>query len=105
MAANILAIGLIVVAVHSWPIAELVRSQVAVFAAEQTGMRVSIGRVHYNLLSLSFAADDTAIAARDSDVAVAFARRVAIDLSWRALLAGRLQPRSVVVSGLDVAAS
>ena len=101
VAANGLAIALIGLAAHSWPVRERVRALVVERASEIAGFPISIGRLHYNLLTLVFEADDVAV----SGVATGFARSVLLDVSWRAVIGGRFELEEVRVSDLDLRAS
>jgi hypothetical protein len=101
--ANIVALGLIALAAHSWPVREYVRVAVVERATQAAGAPVSVGHVRYNLATLTFEADDVAWSPLGAGMAAGgLVRHLAIELSWRGLLAGRLDPQYVLVSGLHL---
>jgi hypothetical protein len=106
VAANILAVGLIALAAHSWPVREYVRTLVAVRAGHLVGADVSIGELKYKLSTLAFEADNVLVSSRHPDVGgQLFVPPVAVQLSWPALLAGRLEPNQLHVRNLEASAS
>src|SRR4051812_35048900 len=99
VAANVLALILILLAVHAWPVRELVRARAATQATRGAGVPVSIGQLRYNLLTLRVEADDIAVTPRDAGgIPATFIRSAVTQFSWRGLAAGRIEPRYVRVA-------
>ena len=103
--AHVLAVGLMAAAAHSWPVNEGVRAAAASRASAAAGTPVSIGRLRYNLASLTLDLDDVAVADAGGAAPRAFARRVAVAVSWRALLGGRLQVEHAAAHDVDLSVS
>jgi hypothetical protein len=101
--AHILAVGLILLAAHSMPVREYVRVLAVEKATRAVGGSVSIGELRYNLLTLTVETLNTAWSPPASPSVDVLVRRASVAFSWRALLAGRLVPRHLLVTDVDVA--
>jgi outer membrane protein assembly factor BamA/autotransporter translocation and assembly factor TamB len=101
-AALLLAIVLIGLAALSWPARDAVRAWAASWASDRLGAPVFIKRLQYDLRTPAIIAEDVAVLPATSGATpLLFARRLAIDLSWRTLLRGRVTPLRIDVSDLD----
>jgi hypothetical protein len=104
--ANVLAVGLIALAAHSWPVREYLRNLAAVRAAQMVGGDVSIGELRYNLSTLAIEINNVLVSSRRDDIGgELFVRQLIVDLSWPALLAGRIEAERLRISNLDASAS
>ena len=94
-------LGLIAVAIHSPPVRAAVGSWVVTKLHSAAGVQVTIARLDYNLLTLTFSAGDVTLAAEGSSVPFLSAKALRADLPWT-VVGGAISVESLEIDGARV---
>lgn len=100
-AAVAVLLGLIAVAIHSPPVRSTVASWVVTKLHSDAGLQVTIARLDYNLVTLTFSAGNVTLAAEGSSVPFLSAQEVRGDLPWT-IVRGTISVESLEIDGARV---